>query len=234
MSITVNTSTEALPVFNVDANGNPVSASAPAARDASNNEIVVGNVAAGSLDSGSPVKVGGKFNAGGTALTDGQRGDLQLSSHGAAMCAVSGTAIVGDSFGNAPQAPYDLNGNPRCLYIQAGMTNAAGTVDRQRGDTTGTWTHNPPTAPSDGLSGTIATSGGTATVAYISTAMRQEFINVGTATLWVRWGTAAAVNGAGSIPVLAGGSYAAPGNVAGTLNILSTAASSPYTVIRYS
>lgn len=43
------------------------------------NAQVVGTVASGSTDSGNPVKVGGKYNASGVTLTDGQRGDLQVS-----------------------------------------------------------------------------------------------------------------------------------------------------------
>ncbi len=43
---------------------------------------VVGNVASGATDSGNPVKVGGKYNSAGIALTDGQRGDLQLGAAG--------------------------------------------------------------------------------------------------------------------------------------------------------
>lgn len=43
---------------------------------------VVGNVAAGSADSKNPVKVGGVYNATFPTLTDGQRGNLQLTSSG--------------------------------------------------------------------------------------------------------------------------------------------------------
>ena len=41
-----------------------------------------GNVAAGDADSGNPVKVGGKYNASAVTLTDGDRGDLQLTVNG--------------------------------------------------------------------------------------------------------------------------------------------------------
>ncbi|MBE9038331.1 hypothetical protein [aff. Roholtiella sp. LEGE 12411] len=40
---------------------------------------VLGNVAAGVADTGNPIKMGGKYNAIPPTLTDGQRGDLQLS-----------------------------------------------------------------------------------------------------------------------------------------------------------
>lgn len=43
---------------------------------------IQGNVAAGTADSGNPVKVGGKYNASGFTMGDGQRGDLQLDAQG--------------------------------------------------------------------------------------------------------------------------------------------------------
>ncbi len=84
---------------------------------------------------------------------------------------------------------------------------------------------------SSALSGTIAASGGTAAIPFITTA-RQEVINPSTATLWASWGTPS-VNGAGSFPIAAGGSFSV-NHVAGTLTLLSTAATQTYTVNRYS
>lgn len=63
-----------------------------------------GNVAAGTVDSGNPVKVGGKFNASALTLLDLQRGDLQLDASGNTKVAVnalqghsvSGTVQVGN------------------------------------------------------------------------------------------------------------------------------------------
>jgi hypothetical protein len=46
------------------------------------NAQVVGEVAAGSADSGNPVKTGGKYNATNPTLTDGNRGDIQLGLRG--------------------------------------------------------------------------------------------------------------------------------------------------------
>jgi len=43
-----------------------------------------GDIAAGATDSGNPVKVGGKYTATKPTLTDGQRGDLQLTTRGMA------------------------------------------------------------------------------------------------------------------------------------------------------
>lgn len=58
-----------------------------------------GNVASGAADSGNPVKVGGKYNASGAAVTDGQRGDLQIDA--AARLIVSlGTILSGEDLTN--------------------------------------------------------------------------------------------------------------------------------------
>lgn len=46
-------------------------------------EVVVGNVASGATDSGNPVKVGGVYQSTKPTLTNGQRGDVQLTSRGA-------------------------------------------------------------------------------------------------------------------------------------------------------
>lgn len=52
--------------------------------DATHGVSVEGAVASGDTDSGNPVKVGGRYNAAGVVMTDGDRGDLQLSIDGAA------------------------------------------------------------------------------------------------------------------------------------------------------
>lgn len=81
-------------------------------------------------------------------------------------------------------------------------------------------------------SGTIAASGGTASVTFTTTS-RQEVINASTGTLWAAWGAAPTVNGAGSFPINAGGSYGPGHGIGGTLQLLSTAASQTYTVNRF-
>lgn len=50
--------------------------------DTSGNQQIVGNVASAASDSGNPVKVGGVYNSTQPTFTNGQRGDLQLSSNG--------------------------------------------------------------------------------------------------------------------------------------------------------
>lgn len=79
--------------------------------------------------------------------------------------------------------------------------------------------------------GTIAASGGTAAVAFVSTS-DTEIVNPSAATLWGSWGTPA-VNGADSYPIAPGGSYRPPNRVAGTFTLLATAATQTYTVTRF-
>lgn len=54
---------------------------------------VGGNVASGVTDAGNPVKVGGRFNTALPTLTNGQRGDLQMTASGAVI--VDNRSIVG-------------------------------------------------------------------------------------------------------------------------------------------
>ncbi len=68
----------------------PVNASGAAlGTDASGNQTVVGNVAAGVADSGNPVKAGGKYNLTTPTYADGQRGDLQVDAKGNLRVAIT-------------------------------------------------------------------------------------------------------------------------------------------------
>lgn len=59
-----------------------------------------GNVASGATDSGNPVKIGGKYNSTLPTLTDGQRGDLQLTSTGSARVTLdNGASALVDKSG---------------------------------------------------------------------------------------------------------------------------------------
>lgn len=80
-------------------------------------------------------------------------------------------------------------------------------------------------------SGTISASGGTQAITFTTTS-RQEVLNPSAAILWASWGTPA-VNGAGSFAIAPNGSYAPGQGVGGTLTLLSTAATQPYTVNRF-
>jgi hypothetical protein len=192
---------------------------------------VQGNVANGATDAGNPVKVGGVYRATPPTFTDGQRGDLPLDSRGnlevslwAGAVAIQASADNSDAVGQSAIL--------RNMTVQGRNTVFnGGNWDRQRGDTTGTWVHNPPNTVSTALSGTIATSGATMAVTFTNST-RQEVINPSTSALWASWGTPA-VNGAGSFPIAPGGSFSAD-RTAGTLTLLSTVATQPVTVNRYS
>lgn len=97
------------------------------------NVIAVGNVASGVADSGNPVKAGGVYNSAQPALTSGQRADLQLDVNGNLRVAIPGSVNAdGDGAANT--------------QLVAGYTQTRNTVfngttwDRQRGNTTGTFT----------------------------------------------------------------------------------------------
>lgn len=67
---------------------------------AQRNAAVAGTVASGTADSGNPVKVGGKYNATLPTLTDGQRGDMQLSPFGQVRTQSGVPGTGQDGFGN--------------------------------------------------------------------------------------------------------------------------------------
>ncbi|UZK69574.1 hypothetical protein OKW76_00345 [Sphingomonas sp. S1-29] len=113
-----------------------------------------------------------------------------------------------------------------------GMAFNGTTWDRVRGDTSGAWTHAPQNTVSGALSGTIATTGGTASIPFINTA-RQEVHNPSSAILWASWAGAPTPNGAGSFQIAAGASYSTD-RTTGTLQLLSTADAQSYTVHRFS
>jgi hypothetical protein len=56
----------------------------------SNSASMQGNVASGAADSGNPVKMGGKYNSTLQTLSNGQRGDVQLTSRGAVIASLCG------------------------------------------------------------------------------------------------------------------------------------------------
>lgn len=94
--------------------------------DTNGNEITVGNVAAGSADSGAPVKAGGKYNVTLPTLADGNRGDLQLNPSGALIVAGTasipgtGQAITGNTFQDATGTSRPL---AALLYLSNGTSS---------------------------------------------------------------------------------------------------------------
>lgn len=101
---------------------------------------VQGNIGAASTDSGNPVKVGGIYNTTLPTLTDGQRGNLQLSPNGAATVAVGTRATSADAVSNTTtliRAADGANaGGLGYLGIFPFAFNTS-TWDRMRGDTNG-------------------------------------------------------------------------------------------------
>lgn len=130
--------TSATPVQLVDpATGVPYSAISGSGASANQ---VQGNVASSATDAGNPVKVAGKFNTTKPTLTDGQRGDLQLTSRGAlAVTLHDSTGLnplinsnypASDSWTTASLSPT--------LGVSAFSMVFNGTSwDRQRGDSNG-------------------------------------------------------------------------------------------------
>src|ERR1700730_11048288 len=99
---------------------------------AANGVYTQGAVASGSADSGNPVKVGGRYNSAGLpTLTNGQRGDLQLTANSRLVTALS------DGFGNFAQlASTGFDGNAtngiNVLTSSYGLLFNGTTWDRQR------------------------------------------------------------------------------------------------------
>lgn len=71
---------------------------------------VCGNVNSGSADSGSPVKVAGKYNATAPTLSDGNRGDLQLDASGNLKV----SSLPGDGTKATYRASYSVTFSGTC------------------------------------------------------------------------------------------------------------------------
>lgn len=102
---------------------------------------VFGNIASGATDSGNPVKVGAKYNATKPTFTDGQRGDLQITTRGS----LQATLFVNDStlpiVGGADNADgVVVTTNADKLSVRSRNTVFNGNSwDRMYGDVSGTW-----------------------------------------------------------------------------------------------
>lgn len=216
----------ALPVFAIDpTTGQAIGSGATS-------QQVQGNIAPGATDAGNPVKIGGRAQSSAPiAVADGQRVNAWFTGDGKQTVQVRFT-----SNSNLIEL-YDADGlvnlgNSLLGVHSRNMAYNGSTWDRMRGDITGMWTHAPGNTADSSLSNTIATSGTVVNVVFIPTA-RQEVINPSTSTIWARWGADPVVNGAGSFPIAPGGSFSTD-RTNGTLRLLSTAATQPYTVNRYS
>ena len=87
------------PVANQSVSGAVSISNFPTTQNVSGSVVAVGNVGAGVVDSGNPVKMGGKYNASTVTLLDLQRGDVQLDANGnqKMVGTVTVTALQGHS-----------------------------------------------------------------------------------------------------------------------------------------
>ena len=131
--------------------------------------VVGGSIVSGGTDASTdgPVKVGGRYNSTKPTFTDGQRGDMQLSSRGAVI-----STLFANDTSTAISAEDD---NSDAVAVSATANNLSGvsrnTVyngtswDRQRGNTGGTFVNAYHTAGIFTVSGTTSTAGNNTLVA---------------------------------------------------------------------
>lgn len=115
------------------------SAGAALASPSGNSIPVGGDVDAGSADSGSPAKVGGKYNATLPTLTDGNRGDIQLDSSSRQIVNLGGrktlnatlfSGTTASSAGTAPQTAVTGLGDYESMAVYASLAGpTGGTLD---------------------------------------------------------------------------------------------------------
>jgi len=100
---------------------------------------VQGNVAAGTTDVGNPVKVGGEYLTTLPTLTNGQRGDMMLSSRSELLVSLysSGTSITGAA-NNADAIAAGSTASTLRTFSFNGLFNGT-TWDRARGNTAGSF-----------------------------------------------------------------------------------------------
>jgi len=111
------------------------SASMPVVGASDWNPAVIGNVASGATDSGNPVKVGGKYNATLPTITDGQRGDLQLSQRGLVQVTPAAAIAAADGSSNTLNGLQDGSATGRAILSAIELFNGS-TWDRWRVSTT--------------------------------------------------------------------------------------------------
>lgn len=106
------------------------------------NIAVEGNVASGAADTGNPVKIGGRYNTTLPTLTNGQRGDAQLTARGSLQITLMNSTGDTPLFTSNTPAVDGWSAGSLSPVIATGafgmVFNAAGSWDRQRGDVYGT------------------------------------------------------------------------------------------------
>lgn len=100
-----------------------------------NSDQIQGSAASGATDAGNPVKVGGRFNTTAPTLTDGQRGDAQLTSRAELLVSIS-TGGIGTTTG--ANTADGISANQGSLNVRAfGYAFNGTSMDRLRGDANG-------------------------------------------------------------------------------------------------
>lgn len=224
-------SVKAIPVFNVDDDGNPTSAggggggSVPTGSAGSPNAAVVtvqgitggvaqpvtGDVAAGSADTGAPQKIGGVASTTPpTAVANGQRVNAWYSQNGAA---VVGGLSTNPADGGTNLASYisGVDGSLRPLHIYNSVYNGL-QWDRMRGDTNGSYMVSKGSA---GIATAQVSVGTTATQIVAARAGRGsvKITNLGTTDVFI--GAAGVTSTTGDLlPGTKGASITIPSNAA--------------------
>lgn len=168
---------------------------------------IQGNVAAGAVDAGNPVKVGGRFSSTLPTLTNGQRGDVQLSLRGALLT----------GFDVLNEAPHDGNGDAHFIRDHDGVARTVGvlgynwnqlnsTAVMARGDSSASFTKQPPLAGTD--RSVTATTTSQQLMAANTARTRFYIRNDSAIDIWVNLGAAAVASaGSGNIKIPATGGY---------------------------
>lgn len=103
---------------------------------------IAGNIASGATDSGNPVKVGGIYNSTKPTFTDGQRGDLQLTTRGSLLTTLvtnDSNTVVSARADNADAVATSGTANNLAVISRSTVYNGT-SWDRQYGTTLGTYT----------------------------------------------------------------------------------------------
>lgn len=120
----------------------PVSAANPQTTSAA------GDVASGATDSGNPVKIGCKYSASYSSLTDQQRGNVACNAFGNILVSVAGAPIaIGDSV--TPNMTLGNNAvTPSTSIIPTVLPQVwnGTSISVQRGDTLGSWVNVAPSS----------------------------------------------------------------------------------------
>jgi hypothetical protein len=162
--------------------------------DGTQKAIVAGDVASGATDSGNPVKVAGKYNTTMPTFTDGQRGDIQLTTRGA----VKTTLFANDSnttirvlADNADTVATTSTGNALAIINRNTVYNGT-SWDRQYGTATdGAQVYVKGTATDNGLLASkvicAASTNATSVKASAGKIYRVDAFNSDTVGYWVKF-----------------------------------------------